>query len=33
MAVSVGYANQLYFSRVFKKKFGVSPSASLRIHT
>ncbi|MFW5434958.1 AraC family transcriptional regulator [Paenibacillus apiarius] len=33
IAVSVGYANQLYFSRVFKKKFGVSPSASLRIHT
>ncbi|MCY9552490.1 AraC family transcriptional regulator [Paenibacillus apiarius] len=27
IAVSVGYANPLYFSRVFKKKFGVSPSA------
>ncbi|MCY9589012.1 AraC family transcriptional regulator [Paenibacillus chitinolyticus] len=27
IAVSVGYANQLYFSRIFKKKFGVSPSA------
>ncbi|MEK3722760.1 helix-turn-helix transcriptional regulator [Paenibacillus sp. FSL H8-0034] len=27
IAVSVGYANSLYFSRVFKKKFGMSPSA------
>ncbi|KOS59839.1 helix-turn-helix domain-containing protein [Lysinibacillus agricola] len=27
IAISVGYANPLYFSRVFKKKFGVSPSA------
>lgn len=27
IAVSVGYANPLYFSRAFKKKFGVSPSA------
>nr|WP_272491110.1 helix-turn-helix transcriptional regulator [Paenibacillus apiarius] len=27
IAVSVGYVNPLYFSRVFKKKFGVSPSA------
>lgn len=27
IAVSVGYANALYFSRMFKKKFGVSPSA------
>ncbi|AJS57231.1 AraC family transcriptional regulator [Paenibacillus sp. IHBB 10380] len=27
IAVSVGYANPLYFSRLFKKKFGVSPSA------
>ncbi|MCG7408307.1 AraC family transcriptional regulator [Paenibacillus sp. ACRRX] len=27
VAVSVGYTNPLYFSRVFKKKFGVSPSA------
>lgn len=26
IAVSVGYDNPLYFSRVFKKKFGVSPS-------
>lgn len=31
IAVSVGYANPLYFSRVFKKKFGVSPSAYLSI--
>ncbi|UKS31083.1 AraC family transcriptional regulator [Paenibacillus sp. HWE-109] len=29
IAVSVGYANPLYFSRAFKKKFGVSPSAYL----
>lgn len=27
IAVSVGYANPLYFSRAFKKKFGMSPSA------
>ncbi|MFF2885519.1 helix-turn-helix domain-containing protein [Paenibacillus sp. NPDC057967] len=27
IAVSVGYANPLYFSRLFKRKFGVSPSA------
>ncbi|MFF2529814.1 AraC family transcriptional regulator [Brevibacillus sp. NPDC058079] len=27
VAFSVGYDNPLYFSRVFKKKFGVSPSA------
>jgi len=27
VAVSVGYANPLYFSRLFKKKFGVAPSA------
>jgi len=27
IAVSVGYINPLYFSRLFKKKFGVSPSA------
>jgi AraC-like DNA-binding protein len=27
IAVSVGYDNPLYFSRLFKKKFGVSPSA------
>ncbi|MBY0051615.1 helix-turn-helix transcriptional regulator [Brevibacillus agri] len=27
IAVSVGYANPLYFSRVFKKKFGMSPTA------
>ncbi|OME87824.1 AraC family transcriptional regulator [Paenibacillus sp. FSL A5-0031] len=27
IAVSVGYTNPLYFSRLFKKKFGVSPSA------
>ncbi|PRO41703.1 AraC family transcriptional regulator [Bacillus sp. LLTC93] len=27
VAVTVGYPNPLYFSRVFKKKFGVSPSA------
>ncbi|MCM3291413.1 AraC family transcriptional regulator [Paenibacillus sp. MER 180] len=27
IAASVGYANPLYFSRAFKKKFGVSPSA------
>ncbi|WP_088835259.1 helix-turn-helix domain-containing protein [Paenibacillus tyrfis] len=27
IAVSVGYANPLYFSRAFKKKFGASPSA------
>ncbi|WP_312117867.1 AraC family transcriptional regulator [Brevibacillus reuszeri] len=27
VAVSVGYPNALYFSRVFKKKFGVAPSA------
>lgn len=26
IAVSVGYANPLYFSRAFKKKFGTSPS-------
>ena len=26
IAVSVGYANPLYFSRAFKKKFGISPS-------
>ena len=26
IATSVGYTNPLYFSRVFKKKFGVSPS-------
>lgn len=26
VAASVGYANPLYFSRIFKKKFGVSPS-------
>ncbi|QTH40162.1 helix-turn-helix domain-containing protein [Cohnella sp. LGH] len=26
VAVSVGYANPLYFSRAFKKKFGVSPT-------
>lgn len=27
IAASVGYANPLYFSRVFQKKFGMSPSA------
>ncbi|OMF16929.1 AraC family transcriptional regulator [Paenibacillus amylolyticus] len=27
VAISVGYPNPLYFSRVFKNKFGVSPSA------
>ncbi|WP_332888761.1 AraC family transcriptional regulator [Paenibacillus selenitireducens] len=27
IAVSVGYGNPLYFSRAFKKRFGVSPSA------
>ncbi|MCG7384941.1 AraC family transcriptional regulator [Paenibacillus sp. ACRRY] len=27
VATSVGYTNPLYFSRVFKNKFGVSPSA------
>lgn len=27
IAVSVGYPNALYFSRVFKRKFGVAPSA------
>lgn len=27
IAFSVGYVNPLYFSRAFKKKFGVSPSA------
>ena len=27
VAVSVGYPNALYFSRIFKRKFGVSPSA------
>ncbi|SDD69849.1 AraC-type DNA-binding protein [Paenibacillus sp. UNCCL117] len=27
IAASVGYANPLYFSRVFRKKFGMSPSA------
>ncbi|MGO4184478.1 helix-turn-helix transcriptional regulator [Paenibacillus sp. TAF43_2] len=27
IAVSVGYTNSLYFSRLFKKKFGLSPSA------
>ncbi|WP_433752438.1 helix-turn-helix transcriptional regulator [Paenibacillus amylolyticus] len=26
VAISVGYTNPLYFSRVFKHKFGVSPS-------
>ncbi|MDN4600841.1 helix-turn-helix domain-containing protein [Paenibacillus sp. F6_3S_P_1C] len=26
VAISVGYTNPLYFSRVFKKKFGISPS-------
>lgn len=30
VAASVGYANPLYFSRVFKKKFGVSPSEYIR---
>lgn len=30
IAVSVGYANPLYFSRAFKKKFGVSPSDYMR---
>ncbi|MFF2175842.1 helix-turn-helix domain-containing protein [Lysinibacillus sp. NPDC058147] len=29
IAISVGYTNPLYFSRVFKKKFGVSPSVYL----
>ncbi|RXZ78620.1 AraC family transcriptional regulator [Paenibacillaceae bacterium] len=27
VAASVGYANPLYFSRAFKQRFGVSPSA------
>lgn len=27
VAVTVGYPNPLYFSRVFKQKFGLSPSA------
>ncbi|KQO10681.1 AraC family transcriptional regulator [Paenibacillus sp. Leaf72] len=27
IAGSVGYSNPLYFSRIFKKKFGLSPSA------
>ena len=27
ISVSVGYADQLYFSRIFKKKEGVSPQA------
>ncbi|WMT43104.1 AraC family transcriptional regulator [Paenibacillus sp. D2_2] len=26
IAVSVGYANPLYFSRAYKKRFGISPS-------
>lgn len=26
VAISVGYANPLYFSRAFKRKFGMSPS-------
>jgi YesN/AraC family two-component response regulator len=26
IAISVGYTNPLYFSRIFKKKFGTSPS-------
>ncbi len=30
IAVSVGYANPLYFSRAFKKRFGVSPSVYAR---
>ena len=28
VAANVGYDNEFYFSRVFKKQFGVSPSRS-----
>lgn len=30
IAISVGYANPFYFSRAFKKKFGMPPSAYFR---
>ncbi len=30
IAVEVGYADPLYFSRLFRKKYGVSPKASLK---
>ncbi|GAA3411247.1 helix-turn-helix domain-containing protein [Paenibacillus hodogayensis] len=32
VAASVGYANPLYFSRVFQQKFGMSPSAYNKIY-